>query len=129
EMLYGYTAAVIIGYMIIAGANWTGRYPVAGVPVMVLVALWLAGRGAMLLAGPDNLVVMVIDAAFLPLFAAALWREQIAARNARNLVLCVVVALLAMANIAFHLRALWPALGPASERTALGLIALLIVVM
>jgi uncharacterized protein involved in response to NO len=41
----------------------------------------------------------------------------------------VVVALLAMANIAFHLRIIWPELGPASERMALGLIALLIVVM
>jgi uncharacterized protein involved in response to NO len=75
EMLYGYTAAVIIGYMIIAGANWTGHYPVAGSPVVLLVALWLAGRGAMLLAGPDNIAAMAIDAAFLSLFAAALWRE------------------------------------------------------
>jgi len=129
EMLYGYTAAVIIGYMIIAGANWTGHYPVAGLPVMLLAGLWLAGRAAMLLAGPDKIAAMAIDAAFLPLFAAALWREQIAARNRRNLVPCVVVALLAMANIAFHLRGIWPDLGPASERMALGVIALLIVVM
>ena len=33
EMLFGYTGAVIVGYMIIAGANWTGHYPVAGTPV------------------------------------------------------------------------------------------------
>jgi len=74
-------------------------------------------------------VAVVIDAAFLPLFAAALWREQIAARNGRNLVPCIVVALLALANIAFHLRAFQSELGSASERLALGLIALLIMVM
>lgn len=127
EMLFGYTSAVIAGYMIIAGANWTGHYPVAGAPVMVLAGLWLAGRLAML--WPETAAAMAIDAAFLPLFAAALWREQIAARNGRNLVPCIVVALLAVANIAFHLRAFQPAWGPASERLALGLIILLIMVM
>src|SRR5690606_38225350 len=55
EMLFGYTVAVITGYMIIAGANWTGHYPVAGAPVMVLAALWLAGRAAMLWPGPDTI--------------------------------------------------------------------------
>lgn len=129
EMLFGYTVAVITGYMIIAGANWTGHYPVAGAPVMVLVALWCAGRVAMLGWGPENTAAMVIDAVFLPVFAAALWREQIAARNGRNLVPCVVVTLLAVANIAFHLRLAQPDLGAIAERLALGLIALLIVVM
>lgn len=129
EMLFGYTSGVIAGYMIIAGANWTGHYPVAGRPVMVLAGLWLAGRLAMLWPGPENAMAMAVDAAFLPLFAAALWREQIAARNGRNLVPCIIVALLALANIAFHLRVLQPELVPASERLALGLIALLIMVM
>lgn len=27
EMLFGYGSAVIVGYMIVAGANWTGHYP------------------------------------------------------------------------------------------------------
>jgi uncharacterized protein involved in response to NO len=129
EMLFGYTAAVIAGYMIIAGPNWTGRYPVAGAPVAALAALWLAGRAAMLLAEPGNGVAMAIDAAFLPVFAAALWREQIAARNGKGLVPCLVVTALALANIAFHLRFAWPGAGPVAERLALGMIALLIAVM
>lgn len=129
EMLFGYTAAVIAGYMIIAGPNWTGRYPVAGAPVAALAALWLAGRAAMLLAEPGNGAAMAIDAAFLPIFAGALWREQIAARNGKGLVPCLVVTALALANIAFHLRFAWPAAGPVSERLALGMIALLIAVM
>ncbi len=127
EMLFGYTAAVIVGYMVIAGANWTGHYPVAGAPVMALAALWLAGRVAML--WPGHGAAMIVESAFLPLFAAALWREQIAARNGRNLVPCLVVTLLGAANIAFHLRFAVPGLGPAAERLALGLIALLIVVL
>ena len=129
EMLFGYTAAVVAGYMIIAGPNWTGHYPVAGMPVAALAALWLAGRAAMLLAAPQNGAAMAIDAAFLPIFAAALWREQIAARNGKGLVPCLVVTALALANIAFHLRFAWSAAGPVSERLALGMIALLIAVI
>jgi uncharacterized protein involved in response to NO len=129
EMLFGYTAAVIAGYMIIAGPNWTGRYPVAGAPVAALAALWLAGRAAMLSAEPGNSAAMAIDAAFLPIFASALWREQIAARNGKGLVPCLVVTALALTNIAFHLRVAWPAAGPLSERLALGMIALLIAVI
>ncbi|PKP99132.1 MAG: NnrS family protein [Alphaproteobacteria bacterium HGW-Alphaproteobacteria-13] len=129
EMLFGYTGAVVAGYMIIAGPNWTGRYPVAGAPVAALAALWLAGRAAMLLAESGNGAAMAVDAAFLPVFAAALWREQIAARNGKGLVPCLVVTALALANIAFHLRFAWPEAGPAAERLALGMIALLIAVM
>jgi len=129
EMLFGYTVAVITGYMIIAGANWSGKYPVAGAPIIFLAGLWLAGRAAMLILGPDNVAAAAIDASFLPVFAAALWREQLAARNGRNLVPCIVVTLLAMANIAFHLRNVLPSLGPISERMALSTIALLIAVM
>jgi uncharacterized protein involved in response to NO len=127
-MLFGYTGAVIAGYMIVAGANWTGRYPVAGAPVRLLSALWLTGRAAML-GAPEAAASAVVDAGFLVIFAAALWREQIAARNGRNLLPCAVMTLLAAANIAFHLRGAFPPLGRASERMALGLITLLIAVM
>lgn len=129
EMLFGYTSAVIVGYLIIAGANWTGHYPVTGGPVIALTALWLAGRVAPLAFGDDAIATAVIDGAFLPIFAAALWREQSAARNGRNLAPCIIVSLLAAANIAFHLREVWPGLQPVAERSALGLITLLIALM
>ena len=129
EMLFGYGSAVIVGYMTIAGANWTGHYPVAGRPIVLLAALWLAGRAAMLaypLLGPG---AAVIDAAFLILFALALWREQLAASNWRNLAPCIVISLLAVANVGFHARMIMPDLGTASERMTIGLITFLIALM
>lgn len=129
EMLFGYAGAVITGYMIVAGANWTGHYPVAGRPVMALVALWLAGRLAMLavpLAGPG---IEAVEAAFLPLFALILWREQLAASNWRSLAPCMVVSLLALADTGFHLRWLWPGLGAGAERGAVALVSFLIALM
>lgn len=129
EMLFGYTGAVIVGYLIVAGANWTGHYPVAGRPVMALAGLWLAGRVAMLAAPVLGPLAAIIDAAFLIIFAMQMWREQLAASNWRSLAPCVVVSLLALANIGFHLGAAWPGLGAGAERAAIALISFLIALM
>jgi uncharacterized protein involved in response to NO len=46
EMLFGYLAAVITGFLMTAIPNWTGRLPVRGLPLLALALLWLAGRFA-----------------------------------------------------------------------------------
>jgi uncharacterized protein involved in response to NO len=43
EMLFGYLSAVIAGFILTAIPNWTGRLPLSGMPLAVLVGLWLAG--------------------------------------------------------------------------------------
>jgi len=126
EMLFGYTGAVIVGYMTVAGANWTGHYPVAGRPLVLLAVLWLAGRAAMLAYGVLGPIAAAIDATFLLLFALALWREQLAASTWRGLPPTVIISLLALANIGFHTKAILPDLGAAAERAAIGLITFLI---
>ena len=129
EMLFGYAGAVIVGYMTVAGANWTGHYPVAGRPIVFLVALWLAGRAAMFAHPVLGMGAAVIDASFLILFALALWREQLAANNWRSLAPCIVISLLALSNVGFHAGAILPVLGAASERMAIGLVTFLIALM
>src|SRR6056297_1967444 len=66
EMLFGYAAAVIAGFLFTAVPNWTGRMPARGWPLAALVTLWLAGRLAV--AGVGGLppgAVMLIDCGFL----------------------------------------------------------------
>ena len=48
EMVFGFVAAIISGFILTAVPNWTGRLPVLGWRLDVLFGLWLAGRGAML---------------------------------------------------------------------------------
>src|SRR5438128_1472873 len=48
EMIYGYAIAAVTGFVLTAVPNWTGRLPLRGAPLAALVALWLAGRLAML---------------------------------------------------------------------------------
>lgn len=129
EMLFGYLAGVIAGFLLTAVPNWTGRLPVTGGKLVGLFALWGAGRAAGLLPAAMSVPAAVIDSAFLAVFAALIWREVLAAGNRRNLPVCLLVSVLAAANIAFHLREQIPLFGPGAERAAVavvtGLIALI----
>ncbi len=125
EMLFGYVGGVVAGFLLTAVPNWTGRLPVTGTPLAALAALWVAGRLSMLLGSALPAAAMV-DAAFLIVFAGVVWREVLAGSNWRNLPVAVMVTLLALANLAFHSRLFWPELGPAAERGAVAMIAMLI---
>ena len=105
EMLFGVLGAILAGFLTTAIPNWTGRMPVIGGKLAALWSLWLAGRLAMLgqvLIGP---LAAWIDSAFLVVFAVVVWREVLSGRNWRNLPICLLTALMAAANIAFHLNA------------------------
>ena len=79
EMLYGYVAASVAGFLLTAIPNWTGRLPVSGWPLAGLVALWLAGRIAILCSAKiGGLAAAVIDVSFLVTLAAvALLRQHL----------------------------------------------------
>jgi uncharacterized protein involved in response to NO len=95
EMLYGYLPAVITGFLFTAIPNWTGRLPIRGTPLVVLVAVWVAGRlGVTFSAETGWLPAMLIDTSFLLLVALAAAREIVAGRNWRNLAVVMLVLLL-----------------------------------
>ncbi|MES2334332.1 MAG: NnrS family protein [Pseudomonadota bacterium] len=107
EMLFGYTSAVISGFLFTAIPNWTGRMPTRGWPLMALAALWMAGRLAVagaLPLGPG--LVMALDCAFLFAIGAMVTVEIVAGRNWGNLRVVVPVLLYLAANITFHLEAM-----------------------
>ena len=104
EMLFGYTGAVVAGFLFTAVPNWTGRMPARGWQLALLAALWLAGRLAMAgVLGLGPMAVVVLDCAFLLAIADMIGVEIVAGRNWRNLRVLVPVTLLALANIAFHI--------------------------
>ena len=102
EMVFGYGSAVVAGFLLTAVPNWTGRLPVCGRPLMTLVALWIAGRLAMLVQPGPVWLPGAIESAFLVSFAGLVWREVIAGKNTRNLKVAGAVSALAIANIGFH---------------------------
>jgi uncharacterized protein involved in response to NO len=106
-MLFGYTAAVMTGFLLTAIPNWTGRLPVAGPPLLALFALWIAGRIAML--APDlvgALPAAVVDGCFLPIVGALAAREIIVGGKWKDLKLIGIIAALSIANAATHVAVL-----------------------
>ncbi|MFT3758542.1 NnrS family protein [Thauera sp.] len=125
EMIFGFAAAVIIGFLFTAARNWTGLDTPAGGQLAALAALWLAGRLAM--AFGSGAWVAVIDLAFLPVAAALLLRVLVRAKSKRNYFVGVLPGLLSLANLVFHLAVLQliDADPLAAMHLALGLIVVL----
>lgn len=128
EMLFGYTSAVIAGFLFTAVPNWTGRFPVAGWPLIAIFVLWLAGRFAMLMGDGVNYgITACIDAAFLPVLGIVIAREIIAGENWRNLRVLAPVVIFGAANIWFHFDMANGGLGTGPVR--LGFSAVLVLLM
>ncbi|YBV96518.1 NnrS family protein [Phyllobacteriaceae bacterium JZ32] len=130
EMLFGYLAAIITGFLLTAIPNWTGRLPVQGMPLFVLVVLWLAGRLAVVFSAQIGwAAAATIDCAFLLAVAAAAGVEIVAGRNWRNLKVLAPVTILFMANVLFHIEAHLDGLTDVSRRLGIGAALMLIMII
>lgn len=107
EMVYGYAAATVAGFLLTAIPNWTGRMPLQGGPLAILVLLWLAGRVAVFCSAALGAApAAALDLAFPLVFLGVVAREILAGRNWRNLPMLAALALLLLGNLLVHLEAL-----------------------
>ena len=107
EMLFGFAAAAMAGFILTAIPNWTGRLPIGGWRLAALVGLWGLGRLAFLLSdvlGPW--AVAVLDLSFFFVLIVVIGRELIAGGNTRNLPVLGLIALFATGNLMVHLERL-----------------------
>jgi len=109
EMLFGFVAAIVAGFLLTAVQNWTGQRSLHGWPLLAIVLVWLAGRLVMAFPGlmsppgaPNGLSVALVDLAFLPLVAGVMARLVIRAKQWRNLIFVPVLVLLVVANALMH---------------------------
>lgn len=128
EMVFGFAAAVIAGFLFTAARNWTNLPTPMGGPLAALALLWLAGR-VLVYTGPAP-IAAAVDVAFLPAVAIALWFPLYRSGN-RNLFFVGLLLLFALANLAFHLaHAGWfPLPAHAQIRFALYLVVLIVTIM
>lgn len=104
EMIFGFIAAVVAGFLLTAAKNWTGRQTASGTLLLLLVILWVLARVLPFFPAIfPYWFVAVIDISFLPAVAATLLPLLIKTRNYRNLIFIGILLLLGTANIAFHL--------------------------
>lgn len=118
EMLLGYAAAVIAGFLLTAVKNWTGKETLTGDGLAGLCLLWLYGRILPFYAGllPDVLIALV-DFVFLPLLAWQISKPIIAAQHRRSWIFIAILSVLALGNGLIHAEML----GLAKHTAAYGL--------
>jgi len=130
ELLFGYTGAVIAGFLLTAVPNWTKRLPVSGWRLLVLFLLWVAGRIAVAVsAEADALLIAAVDLAFTVWLIFVIARELVAGRNYRNLRVLMLVILFAAANMAFHYEVAITGTSDYSQRGGISVILLLIMLI
>ena len=101
EMLFGFTLAVMVGFLLTAGRNWSNRPTPTGLPLAALALLWVAGR--VLVLTPFGWAAAIVNAAFPLAAAAALAVAFWAARNRRNYFFVGLLVLMSAADLGVHL--------------------------
>ncbi|RAS08465.1 NnrS family protein [Ensifer adhaerens] len=130
EMLFGFSSAVLGGFLLTAIPNWTGRLPVSGRPLAALFGLWVIGRVALLSSGIIGLpVAAAVEALFLPVLLLICAREVIVGRKWKDLKVIGGLIILSAANIWFHLSVLGNLDVDAAARLAIGAYTMLIMIV
>lgn len=130
ELLFGYLAAIVTGFLLTAIPNWTGRLPVQGLPLALLVSIWVGGRCAVFHSATIGwIAAMMIDCTFLLAVAIAAATEIVAGRNWRNLKVLAPVLVLLGANVLFHLEARFEGVADIGRRLGVGAAIVLIMII
>ena len=103
EMIYGYSLAVIAGFLLTAVRNWTGIQTTRGPTLAALVALWLVGRVA-LVCGLLS-VAGLFDTLFLLSLCVAVGRPLIQSKQWKQMAILGKLTLLLVFNSLFYLGA------------------------
>jgi uncharacterized protein involved in response to NO len=101
EMMFGFIAAAMTGFLFTAVRNWTGLPTPAGVMLGLIALLWLLAR-VLFLGGPPTLAV-ALDLAFLPIVAVGVAIPIVRSRNQRNYKVLGILVALCVLHFVFHL--------------------------
>lgn len=101
EMVFGYTLAVVIGFLFTAGRNWSGQPTPKGLWLAALAALWVAAR--ILVLTPWGVAAAVVNVAVPWLAAWGLWRALHQGNNSRNYFFVALLVAMGAAAGVVHL--------------------------
>src|SRR5690349_1629749 len=101
EMLFGFTLAVVAGFLLTAVRNWTGQPTPSGMPLMALAALWVVGR--ILVLTPFGATAAAVNAAFPMALAVAIAIPLARSGNVRNYFFVGLLVLMGGLVLVLHL--------------------------
>lgn len=104
EMIYGYSMAVIAGFLLTAVRNWTGVMTLNGIGLLAVFLLWLAAR--ILHFIPHSLVVVItpiVDLLFMSSLVVAVAIPVIKVRQWKQAGVLALLVFLVLGNLLFYL--------------------------
>jgi uncharacterized protein involved in response to NO len=130
EMIFGFTAAIIAGFLLTAVENWTGRPTARGPLLAALVALWAIGR-MVSFGGITAAIAGLAELSFLVALAIVLAIPLLLERSRRNYLLLAALPVLWLCDVHHHLLAsgLLPQSPIRSDLVAVDLIVLIMIII
>ena len=125
ELLFGFTLAVMTGFLLTAGQNWSGQPTPKGAYLAALAGLWVAGR--VLVLSPWGWLAAGVNVAFPLAVAIALGIPLYRGRNRRNYFFVSLLLIMALGQLVVHLNALGALRIPGWAGISLGLDVMLFV--
>jgi uncharacterized protein involved in response to NO len=101
EMVFGFVAAIITGFLFTAVRNWTGLPTPTGLSLGAIALVWIAGR-VLPATGPYELGI-ILDVVFLPVVAIAVAIPIFRSGNKRNYKVVALIATMAVLHFVLHL--------------------------
>lgn len=93
EMLFGFIACAVAGFMLTAVPSWTGQKGFAGLPLMALAGLWVVARILIATSSAWHPILpALVDLAFLPTLAVFVMIPLLRSRSRNTPLLAVLIA-------------------------------------
>jgi uncharacterized protein involved in response to NO len=104
EMVFGYSTAIIAGFLLTAVQNWTGEQTIKGLPLSLLALVWLLARTLHLF----NSALLfewaaIFDLLFLLGLALAVIHPIVKVKQWRQLLIVSILVMLLAANVLYYL--------------------------
>ncbi|GAA5095924.1 NnrS family protein [Wohlfahrtiimonas larvae] len=104
EMIWGFTGAIIVGFLLTAVSNWTNTPPVRHYKLLILVILWCLARLFIYLPFQQAIYLSTLfDTLFYGLAAVFMLISLIQSKNYPNILVPIILLVFASINILFCL--------------------------
>jgi uncharacterized protein involved in response to NO len=93
EMIFGFTGALIAGFILTASANWTNTKPYQGGPILILVISWILERLSFLIPG-NTVFAFILMNSFFPILAFMLFLKLKNFPKQRNVFIPIILGIM-----------------------------------
>lgn len=129
EMLFGYAAAVLAGFLLTSVRMWTGEQTITGKPLIGLTLVWVLGRVLPFFPDLDASFITVIDVLFLPLLALSIGIPILKARQWRNSIFPLILLEMTAGNVLIHVQHYFPKSELSTMGQHMGLYGILLIIV